>query len=125
MEIHGLSYGNYIHTPEGIKAITGVVESKIGFIVHWKGKDDEDESYCRAVHCKPVELTPEILEACGFTPEEDLCNQYLHQQTLYDLVLLNIEDSGFHLKYKSIHVQYLHHLQNIFYNNTLTQLKVN
>ena|SRR5688572_1099023 len=132
MEITGLCHGNYIHTPEGIKAITGVVEHDVMTedgnlrIISWKGGRG------RAVYCKPVELTPEILEACGFKKMSDI--YYAHSND----ILLNFDsvwwwtnswepDGEFEYEAKVgwKEIESLHRLQNLYYSLTCTHLAVN
>lgn len=66
-----------------------------------------------------VPLTPEILEACGFSNKH---HEGGMEWTKESFNLLNIKDSGFELIYDSINVKYLHQLQNLYFALTGEEL---
>jgi hypothetical protein len=77
---------------------------------------------------KPIELTPEILEKCGFIKQEngwykfnileDYINLYFERLTKTELSI-----SG--LGIKMPHIQYLHQLQNLYFALTGEELEIN
>lgn len=83
-------------------------------------------------HWHPIELTPEILEKCGFVEKEnrnsdgdEISWQQLHLQGgrnffTYYWGKLDIHDGDIDLS----HIKYLHQLQNLFFYVTGEELNV-
>ena len=80
--------------------------------------DGKEQLICNDIN--PIELSPDILEGCGFLLEED---------SWYDKhgVRILFHDKGITVVFSSIvmPVQYLHVLQNLIFALTGTELKAN
>lgn len=84
-------------------------------------------------HLRPIPLTPEIIEKCGFErDDEEDCNGYFayRPDTAHYAMRLFINDKGHvcaHYLRAAIstnHPQYLHQLQNLYFALTNEELEV-
>lgn len=111
--------GNWIDTPRGIEKVYKIEEDAINGVA-WP-------------YCKPIPLTPEILEKCGIVEVYDGAVDfpkgiaYVFYKNAY----------GFHLykrvvsnEYRwdmgstSVRIDYLHQLQNLYYALTQNELTI-
>jgi hypothetical protein len=107
----------------------------IGF-VEWGKNSNETMDWNRSLlpDLKPIPLTPEILEKCGFVPFVDSENIF-ELETDNNLCYLRKEDNGFRPAEPvdgdaefitiGIKIQYLHQLQNLYFALTGEELQIN
>ncbi len=75
-------------------------------------------------HIKPIPLTPEILESCGFKCNKDFGIYSIPNLSLdTDFYYVHIDYEGTHDRI--IHITYLHQLQNLYFALIGKELEVN
>lgn len=76
-------------------------------------KDEQHQVYLHQLDAIP--LTPEILEACGFSNKHHEGGQTYACPHIPNIELLNIEDSGFDLYFNGLNIKHLHQFQNLIF----------
>jgi hypothetical protein len=115
MEANELRIGNWLINPFGGK---GTVESIYLDSVKLK----ESNSFVPLVHCKPIQLTDEILLKCGFVKINK--SRYLRKGALTICIepnnIFRFSLDGSFL----VNLEFLHQLQNLYFALTGKELQI-
>jgi len=112
-----LRIGNWVYYGESIRPITAIHETSQRRAVGVSNLLTEFESI------KPIPLTPEILEKCGFEKSTDHYGGYLSPK--FDLAAIRIKDNNtwFNGCWET-KVEHLHQLQNLYLALTGEELEI-
>jgi hypothetical protein len=124
MEANELRVGNWIINPFGGK---GTVES-----IHLDSvKLKESNSFVPLVHCKPIQLTDEILLKCGFKKGDEyyLSPSDYSTEGFVDMMCFNLKECEFIIDMSqysgySVSIKHLHQLQNLYFALTGKELQI-
>lgn len=112
-----LMLGNYIKLPNGrIKKVESITGVAVGY---WNNKN-KNYSYQLNKLIRPIPITKEILEKCGFKPSY---GDYINEKG--DKVYHFAGYWHFDIDNCSIPFFYLHQLQNLYFLITGKQLEIN
>lgn len=110
--------------------VATIGKNTIGFYQTVKGGNVEFNREVNSTNFKPVRLTPEVLELVGFSKYQYVYikSSNTDNDCLRSFCLMDYEDRG-HFYFNpagdnSIHVKYLHQLQNIYCALTNTELTI-
>lgn len=111
-----LRVGNIFDDPEGFTHTVKGIDDNCIVIKYYNADDGEFSKIWPTRHvsfenAKPIRLTPEILEKCGFEKDG---SKWKYRITLYEFNINGIANYYINYENHKIPVLYLHQLQNLF-----------
>lgn len=122
MEVKELRIGNLITGSGGeIETVVGIVDNSI--LTEYNQSSNTWLPYTNFVG---IELTPEILEKCGFVKEDmaDMGIQIYMPISITDDTCLSWSDGTIWIGEHNTKIKYLHQLQNLYFALTSAQLTI-
>lgn len=102
--------GNWIDTPRGIEKVYKIEVDAINGVA-WP-------------YCKPIPLSPEILEKCGFEEKDNHKNFQFKVYTKDDFTFNTNHGWWYFNRNLDRQPKYLHQLQNLYYALTQNELTI-
>lgn len=111
MEAKNLRIGNIVYQPNRIGKVDEIWQEAVKLKGYKNGYDYE--------HTKPIPLTDEWFENCGFKKDE---TDWWHQK---EIGFKKYDDNTYEEYSNNITIEYVHELQNLFFVLTGTELEIN